>query len=211
MKEIDLSSWKRREHFEFFRKSDLPFYNINVNLNIEGLREFANNNSISFNTVMLYLTVKAMNRIENFRYRLRGEQVILHDTLHPSFAHIKSGDDLFGMITVEYTGTLKDFAENVQNAINETTSYFDFTKMKGRDDFVFISPLPWISFTGVDHTISLRKEDAIPRVSWGKYFKSNNEMMLPYNVQVNHMFVDGVHVGRFFEVLENEIGSVGIT
>jgi chloramphenicol O-acetyltransferase len=32
--------------------------------------------------------------------------------------------------------------------------------------------------------------------------------MLPYNAQVNHLFVDGVHLGRFEENLEREIAEL---
>ena len=73
---------------------------------------------------------------------------------------------------------------------------------------MFISPIPWITFTATDHTLSLRKEDAIPRVSWGKVYMSGENALLPYNVQVNHVFVDGIHVGRFFEALKDELSDI---
>ncbi len=64
--------------------------------------------------------------------------------------------------------------------------------------------MPWLSFTAVDHTLSLRRDDGIPRVTWGKYFDAG-PTLLPFNIQVNHMFVDGLHVSRFFEQLDQEI------
>lgn len=75
----------------------------------------------------------------------------------------------------------------------------DLSLFHERDDFVFISSLPWIRFTGVDHTMSLKKEDAIPRISWGKFYAVKKRIQLPYIIQVNHIFVDGLHLGRFFE------------
>ena len=205
MTEIDLATWRRREHFEFFRKADLPFYNVNFNLEITGLPEFAKQHSVSLNTLLIYITVRSMNQVENFRYRLRGDSVILHDQLHPSFAHIKGDDDLFSMITVDYCEDLMEFASRTSDAIDSSTTYFDLSKLGGRDDLVFISSLPWISFTGVDHTLSLKKNDGIPRVSWGKFFKQHRTLQLPFNVQVNHIFVDGIHVGRFVEQLNQTI------
>ena len=86
MQEIDVSTWKRREHFEFFRRMDLPFYNVNLNVDITGLPEFSKSHALSLNGLLIHLTVSALNRTENFRYRLREDTVVLHDKLHPSFA-----------------------------------------------------------------------------------------------------------------------------
>lgn len=208
MKEIDIATWPRREHFEFFRRMDLPFYNVNFNVEITGLREFAKQHSISLNSVLIYMTVKSMNSVENFRYRLRGDSVILHDQLNPSFAHIKGDDDLFSMITVDYCEDLLEFSGRTREAIESSTTYFDLSKLGKRDDFVFISALPWISFTGVDHTLSFKKDDGIPRITWGKFFEQKQSIQLPFNVQVNHIFVDGIHVGRFLEQLNTTISEI---
>lgn len=209
MKKIDIATWPRREHFEFFRHTDLPFYNVNFNLDITGLGEFAERHSVPLNTLLIYITVKSMNSVENFRYRLREDSVILHDQLNPSFAHIKGDDDLFSMITVDYCEDLIEFSKRTKDAIDSSTSYFDLSKLGRNDNFIFISPLPWIPFTGVDHTLSLKKNDGIPRISWGKIIDRNRTMQLPYNVQVNHMFVDGIHVAKFIEQL-NETISIAV-
>ena len=56
--------------------------------------------------------------------------------------------------------------------------------------------------------MNLKKEDAVPRVSWGKFYPSGEKVLIPFNIQVNHMFVDGIHVGRFFEFLHEEIRTL---
>lgn len=208
MKEIDLTSWKRRTHFEFFRRSDLPFYNVNTSVDISGLKEFAKKNSLSLNTVLMFVTIRAFNAVENFRYRVHGESVVLHDALHPSFAHIRDGDDLFSLITLDFVDDLPAFDTAVRAAIENTSEYFNIEKLKTRDDFVFISPLPWFSFTGIDHTLSLKRDDGIPRISWGKFSECDGKRLLPFNIQVNHMFVDGIHVGWFFEQLAREVADL---
>lgn len=202
MKEIDLNTWNRREHFGFFRRADLPFYNVTAPVAVTGLAQYARARGWSLNHLLVFLTVQAMNRIDNFRYRLRGERVVLHDRLHPSFAHLKPGEELFRMITLDCGDDPAHFDAHCKAAIQASQAYFDLSAFQGRDDFVFISALPWIGFTGVDHTLSLKKEDAIPRVSWGKLQAQDGQELLPYNVQVNHLFVDGLHVGRFFQTLE---------
>ena len=67
---------------------------------------------------------------------------------------------------------------------------------------MFYSALPWITFTSIDHTINLRHDDATQRVSRGRYFQADDKTMLPFNIQVSHLFVDGVHLGMFKERLD---------
>lgn len=208
MKKIDISTWNRREHFAFFRKVDLPFYNVNTQVDITGLPELAKSKSISINSLLIFLTIQSMNQIDNFRYRIRDDSVYLHDAVHPSFTHLKKGEELFRIITMDFDNDLKRFDDKLKQAVEESTSYFDLSKAAGRDDLVFMSSLPWISFTGLDHTLSLDKDDAIPRVSWGRYVTNAEQTLLPFNIRVNHVVVDGLHVGLFFEEFARQIKSL---
>ena len=45
--------------------------------------------------------------------------------------------------------------------------------------------------------------DSIPRVSWGKYFEDNGKIKMPISVQVHHAMMDGLHVGRYFEMIQD--------
>ena len=53
--------------------------------------------------------------------------------------------------------------------------------------------------------MNLNKEDSIPRVSWGKYYKKSSRIVLPFNIQVNHRLVDGIHIGMFYSKLNTAI------
>lgn len=207
MQEVDLKTWNRRDHFAVFRRVDLPFYNVSANVDATGLRSWVRTRAVSLNNTLIYAVMTAINGIENFRYRLRGDTVVLYDRLHPSFSCLRQGEELFRMIAVDLADDPIDFDARAKAAIAASTAYFD-AAMAGRDDVVFISPMPWIVFTSVDHTVSLRREDAIPRVTWGKLFEENGRTMLPFNIQVNHMFVDGLHVGRLFAALSDGIAAV---
>jgi chloramphenicol O-acetyltransferase type A len=207
VREIDITSWPRREHFAFFRGADLPFYNVNVQVDITGLPLCAKERSLSLTSTLLHVTMRSLNAIENFRYRIRGDAVVLHDVVHPSFAHLKDGDELFSLVTVDYSEDVVAFDEAVRDAIRESTTYFDLSVLTGRDDLVFVSPMPWIAFTAVDHTLSLNRDDAIPRVTWGKHTERAGRTLLPFNIQVNHACVDGLHVARFFEGMDRALAE----
>lgn len=207
MRTIDLTHWNRRQHFELFRQADLPFYNINTQVDISGLKQVAQDRQITISCLLTYLTMQALNGIENFRYRLHGNDVIEHDVIHPSFTYLKPGEDLFRFITVNCRDDLDTFSLDMRRAIDASSSYFGTPEQLARDDLAYLSSLPWISFTGIDHTLSLKRNDAIPRITWGRFTPDGPRMLLPYNICVNHMFVDGLHVGRFFEALQAAIGS----
>lgn len=208
MKEIDISTWERREHFAFFKSIPYPVYNICFDLDITEVKEFTKKENISFNLAMIHVSTSALNRIDNFRYRLRGEQIVLHEILTPSYADIKKDSDLFRMVTVPFENDLTAFERKAKEKADAQENYFVLNDFAGRDDFVFYSAIPWISFTGIDHTINLKREDAIPRISWGKYYNNAGKVLLPYNIQVNHMFVDGYHLGLFKEQLDAIISEI---
>jgi len=208
MKEIDIENWERKEHYRFFSQSDLPFYNVSFNVDITGLPEYTKQHHLSFTNTVMYLTVRAMRQIRNFLYRIENGKVVEYNTLDPSFACLKDGEELFRFITVKYTDDPKEFDHNAKAAVRKSTKYFDIGPETERSNFVFISSLPWIPFTGISHTLSLNRDDAVPRVSWGKYFYSDKTLCMPYDVQVNHRFVDGLHVGKFYEKLHEEIRTM---
>ncbi len=207
MQEINIDTWRRKEHFNFFRNVAYPLYNICFDMDITNLLDFTKANNLSLNLVLVYFSTKALNDIENFRYRLRKDKVILHEILTPSFAHIDKGSDLFKMVTVEMCTELIEFVQSAKDKAENQKEYFKVQDFINRDDFVFYSAIPWISFTSIDHTINMKQEDAIPRISWGKYYSRDNKVLLPYNIQVNHMFVDGIHLGMFKDKLEELINS----
>jgi chloramphenicol O-acetyltransferase type A len=208
MKEIDLATWDRKEHFNFFSSPDIPFYNTNFNLDISGVKEYAKEKNVSLNNTLIYLTVSAMSSVRNFLYRIENDKVVEYDGIDPSFACLKDNEELFRLITLKYTPDLLQFDRDVKDAIEKSSAYFDLHMLKGRSNFVFISSLPWVPFTGLDHTISLNKNDSIPRVSWGKYYENNGRILLPYNIRVNHRLVDGIHIGRFYDKLNELMDAI---
>lgn len=208
MKYIDIENWKRKEHYQFFGQMDYPQYNICMNLDVSNFVRLTRENHLSFYYSMIFASTLVMNQMDEFKYRIRDGKVVMHDTLHPSFTDMQEGDELFKFLLVEMEDSLANFV-NKSTAKNQAqTAYFPLEELAGRDDLVYITCLPWVSFTHLSHTISLNREDAVPRVSWGKYFKDNGRVLLPFSVQVNHAFVDGLHVGKYVEKLQNYLDTI---
>ncbi|HOJ78611.1 MAG TPA: chloramphenicol acetyltransferase [Bacillota bacterium] len=207
MQYIDLNTWKRKEHFNFFYRMDYPQFNICANIDVTKFLDFVKTKRLSFYYAMIYLTTQVVNEIINFRYRIREGQVVLHDKIHPSFTDMGKEDDLFRIVTVELSDDLFEFVRNAESKSQNQKEFFSFEDHVDRDDLIYITCIPWVSFTHLSHTISLNRDDSVPRISWGKYYSQTNRILLPFSVQVHHALVDGVHVGEYFTRLQKLLDS----
>lgn len=209
MQYINLDSWKRKEHFDYFQGMEYPLFNISANLDVTQLRRFVKAHRISFYYAMIYVVTHAANQVENFRYRLRGGQIILHEQIHASFTALdEQEDDLFKFVTVEVKTDLLEFAKATAERVRQQKSYFESEATTNRDDLIYITCLPWISFTQVTHPFAYKENNTIPKISWGKYFDEGGRLLIPFSVQANHALVDGVHAGRFFNGLQSYLNSL---
>jgi len=202
MEYIDMDNWKRKGHFDFFHSLDFPQYNVCMNIDITHFLDFVRRNNLSLYYSLIFAVTTVTNECENLRYRIRGGRVILHDKTHPSFTDITPGDDQFKIVTMDLTGDLLDFTDLARAASQIQTDYFPDAEAAQRDDLIYITCLPWISFTGMTHTIKLNPDDAAPRISWGKYFRENDRVLLPLSVQLNHALADGLHLGEYVNRLQ---------
>lgn len=204
---VNLDTWERATHYNFFKRMDYPHYNICVNIDITNFLAKIKKEQIPFYYAMIYAATYALNQVEEFRYRIRGEQVVLHDIIHPSFTDMSNDTDLFKMVTVDMKKSILDFVNKAKEKSMNQTDYFVIKDMEGRDDLTFITCIPWVSFTHLSHTISFNKDDSIPRLAWGKYFKDRDKILLPFSVQAHHSFVDGIHMGKYIDCLQDYLNE----
>ncbi len=151
---------------------------------------------------MIHAVTTVVNDTEDFRYRIRDGKVLLHKKIHPSFTDMEPGDDLFKMVTIDLKDDIFEFEKIAKETSAKQKDFLRIDKLIGRDDLIYITCIPWISFTHISHTITVNKNDAVPRISWGKYFKEGDKVLLPFSVQVHHALMDGMHVGRYAEKLQ---------
>ncbi|WP_321480341.1 CatA-like O-acetyltransferase [uncultured Bacteroides sp.] len=50
--------------------------------------------------------------------------------------------------------------------------------------------------------------DCVPKISVGKYFSVEKQILLPVSITVNHSLMDGYHIGLFVERLNYELKEV---
>jgi chloramphenicol O-acetyltransferase type A len=179
-----------------------PHFSLCANLDLTAFHQAVKQSGSSFTVAMVYALSRAANAIPEFRYRIRGETVVEHDVVHPSIT-IMADDDLFTFCTIEYTEDFPDFAARATRMMAFVREHPTLKDDPGRDDYIFMTAIPWVSFTAFAPPGHVHPAHSIPQFAWGKLFEEGKLIKMPINVQVHHALVDGVHVGRFFERLQD--------
>ena len=92
---IDIDKWSRKEHFRFFSQFDEPFFGITVTVDCTRAYLLSKANKKSFFLTYLYMALKAVNEIENFKYRIVDGHVYLFEQINAS-STINRSDGTFG-------------------------------------------------------------------------------------------------------------------
>ncbi len=208
MKFIDIENWKRKNHYNYFKQLDYPHFNICGNLDITNFYRYIKKTELPFFASVLYASTKTANDIREFRFRIKEDRLIEHEIVSPSFT-VMTKEEVFSFCTVNFIDSYNDFKSNALKEIEKTKNNITIKDEPGRDDLLYITSIPWISFTNITHPIQMSPVDSIPRISWGKYFEESGKVKLPLSVQVHHALADGIHVGKFFnniqEIFDNPI------
>ncbi len=201
MRYLDIENWDRKAHFMYFKELDYPHFNICGNVDITEFIRYIKDRGDSFFLAFLYAAVKAANSIDEFRYRIREDKVVVHDIVSPSFT-IMTAKEVFSFCTAGFIDDYADFYRQASEEMESSKNSVNIEDEPGRDDLLYITSIPWVSFTGITHPIHMKNVDSIPRISWGKYFEENGRVKLPLSVQAHHALVDGAHIGQYFNKLQ---------
>lgn len=204
---LDIDNWIRRQHFHFFKNYDKPYFNVCVNVDVTNLLQLTRNEKeISFAIAYHFLSTKAANEITEFRYRIRGERVLIHDRINIAMT-ILLEDERFTFSYLEYEKDFLSFHKNTKEKLAEIHAGDRLLKPDERDDVIHYTVLPWFAFTSFSHARSWNQEDAVPKIAFGKYFEDGARFKMPVSVEVHHALMDGLHVGRYFQRFENYLSS----
>ncbi len=201
MKNIALDSWPRRAQFETYRHLDYPHFNMTANVDVQNLLPAARAHSASLTIVITYLLTRTANQIENFRWRIRGDTVVEHAVVHPSIT-ILTPDNLFSYCTMAYQDDFAAFAGAAAELIAAVQENPTLEDDGDQDDLLFMTSIPWVSFTSFMHPAHFHPVDSVPRIAWGKIHQVEGRSVMPLSVQGHHALMDGLHVGWYFQKMQ---------
>ena len=205
---LDLETWPRRIHFDFFRGYDNPFFNICTNVDVTALLNYTRAHSnISFFIAYHFLSIKAANEVEPFRYRLDGERVLIYERIHAGTI-ILLPDESFTFAYFDYDEDFEVFHTLAKATVERALKGGPrLDERESREDLIHHSVLPWFAFTSISHARKFGQEDSVPKIAFGKYTFVGDRVMMPVSVQVHHALMDGLHVARYFERFEGYLAD----
>lgn len=204
MRTIDQHTWSRREHFELFKTFNHPHFNMCANVDLTGFHPYVKQHGISFTAAIIYVISRTANTIPEFRYRLRGDEIVEHETVSPSVT-ILTTNDLFSFCTIDYCQDFAEFAARAARLIDAAKAQPSLKDPPGRDDLLYMTAIPWVSFTSFTHPMKLHPADSVPRFAWGKYFPEGSFLKMPLSVQGHHALMDGIHMGKFYAQIQDDL------
>lgn len=181
---------------------DQPHFGVTANLEITAFLQLVRERpDLRFTPALVYLIARVANELPHFRWRIRGEEVVEHESVRPSFTVPTRESEVFSFCTVAYDPEAMSFHDAADRMMRERFEQPSMEDEPGMDDYLYLSAFPWASFTNVQHAMHYSPADSVPRIVWGKYFKQGDEVMLPLSVQAHHAVVDGSDLGRYFREL----------
>lgn len=200
-KKIDLDTWYRKDQFRFFSQFEEPFFGATVRIDCTLAYAAAKEKQQSFFLYYLYRALKAANQVEEFRYRIKDEQVLLYDVVNAS-PTIDRPDGSFGFSYMDYDTDEARFYENAMQVMEAVRQSKGLTAAVSGENTIHFSAIPWLDFTAISHARCFRFPDSSPKISFGKMSGEKGNRTMPVAVHLHHALGDGLHVGQFIEVFQ---------
>lgn len=207
MRYIDLETYPRRSHYEFFKAMAYPYMGMTANVDVTKLVSFAKARGGATFLACLWAAANAANSVPELRQRIVGDSIVEFD--HCDTAHtVAMPDETFCNCRTDCRKSPEDFLTYGKQRQEEAMKRHGFNlTQEDETNLIFASCVPWVAFTQVIQPTPI-PADCNPRIVFGKYIKEVDRILMPLHIQCNHALVDGRHVGKFFAAFEELANSV---
>lgn len=180
---VDIETWERRDNYAFFRNFLNSWISVATEIDCTEARAAAKAAGRSFFLYYLYAVLRAVNEIREFRYRTdsRGN-VIWHDTVDV-ISPIAVPGRTFYTVRIPYHADFERFYAEARAIVTDIPQDGD----------------PY----GAEKVLQAPGQPTeYPLMNAGKAVMREGRLVMPLSIFVNHAFVDGAHISRFFKLVE---------
>lgn len=206
-KYLNMETYKRKNHFEYFNSLAFPYVGLTVNVDITDLLKTIKEKKLPLFLSICYCVSKSANRVPEFRQRILNNQIVEYDYCLTSHT-VALNDGTYCYCDLDSNRSFEDY---IRYAITEQEKAKQRNSIhEEADDIlgkIFISTIPWVSYTALINPTPV-PADSNPRITWGKYFMQNEKVLLPVSVLCHHALVDGLHISKFYDFLNKEMAAV---
>ena len=198
---LNINEWVRKDQFNFFNQFEEPFFGVCVTVDCTIAYDIAKAMNVSFFLYYLHKSLAAANKIEAFKYRIDGDDIIVYDKVNAS-PTINRPDGTFGFSYMDYEDSFEEFAKEAQQQIEKVQNTPGLIPAISGENVIHYSSIPWINFTSLSHARSFSFNDSIPKISFGKMTNENGKRTMPVSIHVHHALMDGYDVAKFIDLFQ---------
>ena len=196
--EIEIKTWSRKNHFNFYKDFPDPNFNICFSLDITHAYQFAKQHKLSPFLVLMYVSSHACNSVEAFRIRINEhKKPYLINYVEPS-ATVAKEDGVFNFCNMKHQESLNQFININSKCIETSLKEEPLAQIENQDNQIFYSITPWLNFTGYKHAKGDGYFD-IPRIVFGKFNTLANQVTMPVSIELHHAIADAIDIARYQE------------
>lgn len=217
-KYIDMTKYPRLDHFRHFLTMQQPCVSITVQVDITDWLSRLKASGCPFFLSFQYAVVRAANRIPEFRQRIVDDKIVEYDYCNPSYI-VSLPDDTYRYCNVNVN---QPFAQYLKESRVKQDAALHSEHLEEEEGDVlgllFISCVPWFNYTEAMMPYP-GGSFSNPSFCWGGY-KTEKYLALedgrvtekvktsiPVTLFFNHALIDGIHAGRFFDNLGDELNN----
>jgi chloramphenicol O-acetyltransferase type A len=105
---LDIETWVRKEHFNFFKAFDEPFYGVCVNVDCTAAYKEAKERGVSYYLYTLHKALATAQVVEPFRLRIEGDEVFIYDKINAA-STIGRSNGTFGFGYIDYYPSFEEY------------------------------------------------------------------------------------------------------
>jgi len=120
-----------------------------------------------------YFALRIANEIEPFRYRLKDGKVFVYDAVNGGTT-VLLPNETFTYAYFNYQRNFEKFITDMGKAVDDVRSGSGALKPTMRDDVIYHTTLPWITFYQFCACAHQGRGDSIPRIVFGRFTKGAN-------------------------------------
>lgn len=196
----EVKNFKRKELFEHYHSCNNPFVILTTKIEITNLVNYCKEHKNFYPTFGFVIT-KTANQIDEFKYRYKDGKIYYCDEIKSNYTQMYE-DGTIGYFDIP---VINDFKEYIDNFLKIQKRFMENKKYSTENDLneIWLSCEPWFSFTSF--VPPFNKEISIPQFIWDKYENINGKYYIDLMIMVHHGFADGFHIGKFVNLLQENI------
>lgn len=202
-KTIDMESYERKAHFEYFSSMPDPTVGLTVKVDVTKLVSFCKMKKCSFYMAMTHIACIAANKVPELRRRTKDGGIIEYTECGSSHIEPRS-DGSYCYCTLWHNMNWDEFIPYAEKC-RERAKQGGIEEDEAVDALYFVTTVPWLHYEQVSMPVPCPINDN-PSFCWGKWEADyTGRKMMPFSLFVNHALMDGIHIAEFYRILQEEL------